>query len=78
MLSKQDQELIAAATEAIKRRYRHDWLNARAALVDQWRLIEFNANQLESSLDVVFSGDVQNRGDSPFKIAGSTGRLSAG
>jgi hypothetical protein len=62
----------------VARRYRHDWLNARAALVDQWRLIEFNANQLESSLDVVFSGDVQNRGDNPFKIAGSTGRLSAG
>jgi hypothetical protein len=41
-------------------------------------LIEFNANQLESSLDVVFSGDVQNRGDNPLKIAGSTGRLSAG
>lgn len=62
----------------VARRYRHDWLNARGALVDQWRLIEFNANQLESSLDVVFSGDVQNRGDNPFKIAGSTGRLSAG
>lgn len=62
----------------VARRYRHDWLNARASLVDQWRLIEFNANQLEASLDVVFSGDVQNRGDNPLKLAGSTGRLSAG
>jgi hypothetical protein len=62
----------------VARRYRHDWMNARGALVDQWRLIEFNANQLEASLDVVFSGDVSNRGDNPLKLSGSTGRLSAG
>ena len=31
MLSKQDQELIAAATEAIKRRYRNDWQEVGAA-----------------------------------------------
>jgi hypothetical protein len=62
----------------VARRYRHDWMNARGALVDQWRLIEFNANQLEGSLDVVFSGDVQNKSDNPLKLRGSTGRLSAG
>ena len=31
MLSKPDQELIAAATEAIKRRYRNDWQEVGAA-----------------------------------------------
>ena len=31
MLTKQDQELIAAATEAIKRRYRNDWQEVGAA-----------------------------------------------
>jgi hypothetical protein len=73
-----DVDMRAEQALEVARRYRHDWMNSRAALVDQWRLIEFNANQLEASLDLVFSGDVQNRGDNPFKLAGSTGRLSAG
>jgi hypothetical protein len=62
----------------IARRNRRDWANARASLVDTWRLIEFNADDLESSLDIVFSGDVQNVGDNPFKLRGQTGRLRAG
>jgi hypothetical protein len=68
------------AEEALEvaRQYRHDWMNARAGLVDQWRLIEFNANQLEGSLDVIFSGDVSNRGQNPFNLQSSTGRLRAG
>lgn len=57
---------------------RRDWANARAALVDSWRLIEFNADDLESSLDVVFSGDVQNVGNNPFDLRTSTGRLRVG
>jgi hypothetical protein len=62
----------------VARRYRHDWMNARAALVDQWRLIEFNANQLEASLDVVFSGELRNVGQNPVNLSGSAGRLRAG
>ncbi len=57
---------------------RPDLANARAALVDAWRLIEFNADDLESSLDVVFSGDVQNIGDNPLDLRPSTGRLRVG
>jgi len=57
---------------------RPDLANARASLVDAWRLIEFNADDLESSLDVVFSGDVQNVGDNPLDLRNSTGRLRAG
>ena len=57
---------------------RRDWANARAALVDTWRLIEFNANDLESSLDVVFSGDVQNFGNNPLDLRTSTGRMRVG
>lgn len=57
---------------------RRDWANARAALVDSWRLIEFNADDLESSLDVVFSGDVQNVGNNPLDLRTSTGRLRVG
>jgi hypothetical protein len=57
---------------------RRDWANARASLVDTWRLIEFNADDLESSLDVVFSGDVQNFGNNPLDLRTSTGRLRVG
>jgi outer membrane protein TolC len=58
--------------------YRRDWQNARAALVDSWRLIYFNANALRSDLDIVFSGDISNLGDNPFRIRDTTGRLRAG
>ena len=49
-------------------RYRRDWMNARAALVDSWRLIEFNADNLESSLDVVLLGDVAEHGRQPAAL----------
>jgi len=62
----------------IARRNRRDWANARASLVNSWRLIEFNANDLESSLNVVFSGDVQNVGSNPLDLRSNTGRLRVG
>lgn len=62
----------------IASRYRLDWMNARASLVDSWRLIAFNANDLESDLDIVFSGDIGNVGDNPFRLRGTNGRLSVG
>jgi hypothetical protein len=58
--------------------YRQDWQNARAALVDSWRLIYFNANALMSDLDLVFTGDISNLGDNPFRIRDTTGRLRVG
>jgi outer membrane protein TolC len=63
---------------SIARSNRLDWMNNRAALVDSWRLIAFNANTLLSDLDVVFDGDLQTTGNHPFKFSGSTGRLSVG
>jgi hypothetical protein len=42
----------------IARANRLDWMNRRAALVDSWRLIEFNANELESSFDIELKGDM--------------------
>ncbi len=62
----------------IARRTRQDWLNNRAALVNSWRAIEVVADDLESTLDVVFSGDVQNYGDNPLALRSQTGRLRAG
>jgi hypothetical protein len=62
----------------IARKNRRDWANARAALVDSWRLIEVIADDLESDLDVVFSGDVRNVGDNPLDLRSSAGRLRVG
>jgi hypothetical protein len=60
-------------------RYRRDWMNARAALVDSWRLIAFNADDLQSDLDLVFSGDIGNVGENdPFRLRSSNGQLRVG
>ena len=53
-------------------------MNARASVVDSWRLIQFNANDLESDLNLVFSGDIGNVGDNPFDLRGTNGRLRVG
>lgn len=62
----------------IARCMRRDWMNARAALVDDWRNIEFVADQLESQLDLVFEGDIGNTGDNPFRLRYETGQLRGG
>ena len=62
----------------VARTYRRDWMNARANLVDSWRLIQFNADQLQSTLNVIFSGDISNVGDNPFNLNSNTGRLRTG
>jgi hypothetical protein len=62
----------------IARANRYDWMNQRAGLVDAWRAIEVVADDLESFLDLVLSGDIQNVNDNPWSLRGSTGRLRAG
>ncbi|WP_404307190.1 hypothetical protein [Neorhodopirellula lusitana] len=51
-------EVEIEPTEALQiaRVNRRDWANARAALVDTYRRIEFFADDLESNLDIQFSG----------------------
>jgi hypothetical protein len=73
-------EVDISPREAIEiaRRNRLDWMNARTSLVDSWRAIEVVADDLESVLDVVFSGDMQNRTDNPLSLRGKTGRLRVG
>lgn len=68
-------DLHPQAALEIARQNRLDWMNERARLVDQWRLIRFYANDLRSGLDVVFSGDMTTRDDNPFKFDANTGRL---
>ncbi len=57
---------------------RLDWMNNRAALVDTWRLIAFNADALQSDLDIVFSGDMSTTGNNPVKFRAPTGNLQVG
>jgi outer membrane protein TolC len=71
-------DLTPEEAYCIASRYRRDWMNARAALVDSWRLIHFNANDLESDLDLIFSGDIENATDNPFSFRGADGRVSVG
>jgi hypothetical protein len=62
----------------IARANRLDWMNNRAALVDQWRLIQFNAVSLLSGLDVVVAGDISTVGNNPARFRAPTGALAAG
>ncbi|MEZ6069055.1 MAG: TolC family protein [Pirellulales bacterium] len=71
-------ELDAADALEIASANRLDWMNARSSLVDTWRLIQFNANNLLSDLDVVFNGDIGTTADNPFGFNHSTGRLQVG
>ncbi len=62
----------------IARANRLDWMNNRAALVDTWRLIEFNANALKSNFTIRFSGDLKTLpGDNPVAFRDETGSLRA-
>ena len=57
---------------------RPDWMNAKASLVDTWRLIEFNANALKSNLSVNVSGDIGTTGNNPLQFRDANGQLRAG
>ncbi len=71
-------ELAPPEALAIASGYRRDWKNARANLVDSWRLIQFNANDLESGVDLVFSGEIGNVGQNPFNIEAANSALLLG
>ncbi|MBM4002346.1 MAG: hypothetical protein FJ295_03535 [Planctomycetes bacterium] len=73
-----DIDIPACEAMQIALRYRHDLMNARSQLVDSWRLIEFNADNLESTLDLFFSGDMGNTTSNPFNLKSTTGRLRVG
>ncbi len=56
---------------------RLDVMNNRAALVDSWRLIAFNADALQSNVTVSFGGDISTVGENPVKFRRQTGSLRA-
>lgn len=57
---------------------RLDWMNARAALVDSWRMTDLARDDLRTDLDLVLSGDLgsDSMGSGHFKS--SEGRVSVG
>jgi hypothetical protein len=61
----------------VARLNRLDWMNNRAAFVDQWRLITLNANRLEAFLNLQLDGDVGTHGDNLLRFNGATGTLRA-
>lgn len=71
-------ELESRNALEIARAHRLDWMNNRAALVDTWRLIEFNAKRLESNLDVVINGELGTIGDNVVKFSAEDSSVSAG
>ncbi|MCO6455440.1 MAG: hypothetical protein J5I93_09090, partial [Pirellulaceae bacterium] len=73
-----DIDLTSQQAFDIARRFRRDWMNQRAGLVDQWRLIEFNADNLEGFANVVAAGDISNQGQNPLKFRGTRGHLRFG
>jgi hypothetical protein len=73
-----DVKMDTRSAFAIASRNRRDYANQKAAVVDSWRNIEVIADDLESSLDVLVSGDVGNVGSNPLRLRSDTGRLSVG
>jgi hypothetical protein len=68
-------EIASETALEIARGNRRDWMNARGNLVDTWREICVAGNDLQSNLDVIFEGDIRNKGDNPLRLRGTTGRL---
>lgn len=62
----------------IARANRFDWMNNRAALVDTWRLIEFNGNRLEANLDVFIDGNIGTVTDNPARFGTDNSSMRAG
>ncbi len=73
-----DIELASQRAFEIAQENRRDLKNARAQLVDTWRLIEFNANALEADLDLVLEGDLGTTGDNPLRFRDTNGRIRVG
>ncbi|TWT41397.1 TolC family protein [Botrimarina hoheduenensis] len=71
-------EITSLEAMQIARVRRRDWANARASLVDSWRLVHFNANDLQSAVDIVVDGEIGSTTADPFPIGADNGRLSVG
>ncbi|WP_010585634.1 hypothetical protein [Schlesneria paludicola] len=57
---------------------RADWMNAKAGVVDGWRLIRYNANALRSNVTINVSGNLRTTGNNPVNFAATESDLAAG
>jgi hypothetical protein len=57
---------------------RLDLMNGRAALVDSWRLIQVNADALQSVLNVTADGDVRTARNNPLSFRAPTATVQLG
>lgn len=57
---------------------RLDFMNNRAALVDSWRLIAFNADALQSNITVAMNGNLRTDHDNPLSLNGHNSTVTAG
>jgi len=71
-------ELDSEAALQIALANRLDIMNSRAELVDSWRLIAFNADALQSQVNVVLDGDISTARNNPVSFRAPTGTLRAG
>ena len=71
-------DMDPATALEIARKNRRDWANARASVVDAYRLIEFNADNLESVLNLSINGGVTGTDINPFSQGTSSSELSLG
>lgn len=55
---------------------RLDFMNGRAALVDRWRQIQVQADDLQALLNISASGDLQTDGDNPVRFNGRKSNLA--
>ncbi|HVA44937.1 MAG TPA: hypothetical protein VNH11_01000 [Pirellulales bacterium] len=71
-------ELSTVDALQIARAHRLDWMNIRASVVDQWRLICYNANSLRSILNLTANGSLGTVGNNPAKFEANNGQLTLG
>jgi hypothetical protein len=71
-------ELISQNAFKIALASRMDFMNGRAALVDSWRLIQFNADALQSVLNLTAGGDIGTVRNNPLSFSASTRNLRLG
>lgn len=57
---------------------RLDFMNGRAALVDNWRLIQVSADALQSVVDITADGEVRTARNNPLSFRAPTGSLRMG
>ncbi|MGB7346048.1 MAG: TolC family protein [Pirellulaceae bacterium] len=71
-------ELDAEQAFQIALEHRLDFMNGRAALVDQWRAIQVAADSLQSNLSITSTGNVSTAKNNPVDFRAATSSVTLG